>query len=153
MKIFRTPKDGLNFVMLTFLFGIILPFTECLNLYLDYENGRFDTHADSIGLGFAQIIFTAVIFAPVVLGLVIWIVCKYPAETPFFGYNTNRSFRSFVWTLIFGFLICEELAIGILNVFQGEFIGAFQNISFIYCGLLFRAAIVYRGEKDLRVLP
>lgn len=134
--------------MLAFLSYVTSPILEGFCLFSDVTNGKYPVNADSLGLGVGQFIFALIIFAPIAAGFVIWIVWKYPPQVSFFGYNENRPLWSFVWTLIFGFLIFHSLAESVLSVYENNIARALQNLIIAYLCLLFRAAIVFRKQDN-----
>lgn len=148
-KIFKTPKDGLNFLMLTFFVYITAPIFKWFSLENDLANEKFSVNADSIGLGLVQFTFALILFAPFVSAFVGWVLWKYPLEVSLFGFNCQRLLWSFVWTLVFGFLFFDSLAFGLIGLAKGNFSSAIENLIIGYLCLVFRASIIFRkGEKQ-----
>lgn len=141
----KTPKDGIHILMLTFLLYITAPMFEWQILQTNLANNNYPVDADSIGLGLFQFIFALILFAPFVLGFTIWVLWKYPPQCPLFGFNFGRSVWSFFWTLVFGFLFFNSFALAIINFSEVFIVGAIQNLLLGYLFLLFRASIIFRS--------
>lgn len=140
----KTPQNGLDVLMLTFLIYITAPIFEWQILETNLANGIYRVNADSIELGLFQFVVAWFLFAPFVLGFTIWVLCKYPPQSFLFGFNFRRTVWSFFWTLVFGVLFFYCFALAIRNISEHFFIGAIQNLSLGYLFLLFRASIIFR---------
>jgi len=146
-KILKTPKDGLTFLMLTLFIYVTAPIFEWLALEDLLTSGKLPPNADSIGLEFAFFLFAWILGIPIVLAFIYWILWKYPAQVSLLGFNSQRPFWSYVWTLVFVFLAFDSLALVFVNLAENYFLGALQHLALVYLFLLFRASIVFRkGE-------
>lgn len=141
----KTPKDRIHILMLTFLLYITAPIFQWQILQTNLTNNIYPVDADSIGLGLFQFIFALILFAPLVLSFTIWVLWKYPPQCSLFGFNFKRSIWSFFWTLVFSFLIFNCFALAILNIAEFFFISATQNLLLGYLFLLFRTSIIFRS--------
>ena len=146
-KILKTPKDGLTFLMLTLFIYVTAPIFEWLTLEDLLTSGKLPPNADSIGLEFAFFLFAWILGIPIVLAFIYWILWKYPAQVSLLGFNSQRPFWSYVWTLVFVFLAFDSLALVFVNLAENYFLGALQHLALVYLFLLFRTSIVFRkGE-------
>lgn len=146
-EILKTPKYGLSFLMLTFFVYITAPIFEWLYLTNLLASGNLPQNADSIGLPFGLFVIVWIFFAPFVLCFVLWTLQKYPSQASLFGFNQNHQLWSFVWSLIFGFLIFDCLALTFVNFSERYFIGAIQHLLLAYIFMIFRASNIFRkGE-------
>lgn len=146
-KILKTPKDGLNFLMLTFLVYIAAPIFVWFGLRSDLINGKFSANADSIGLGLIQFTLILILSAPFLLALIVWILWNYPPEVSLFGFNHQCPLRSFFWSLIFGFLFLGMLLFSLESFLEGNFFVLIENLIVSYLLLVFRASIIFRKGK------
>ena len=83
LPILKTPKDRLNFLMLSAFIYVSAPIFEWLNLQDLVASGKLPANADSLGLPMGLFIIDWVVFAPIGLALTIWVL-----------QNTRHKFRS-----------------------------------------------------------
>lgn len=147
LKILKTPKNGLTFLMLTSFVYLTAPIFEWVNLEHLLRSGKLSPNADSIGLGFAFFLFGWILGLPFVSAFTLWVLQEYPAQVSLFGFDSKRPIWGLVWTIIFGFLIYDCIRLVFLSYVENYFVGVLQHLLLVYFFMVIRASVVYRkGE-------
>ena len=139
----RTPKTRTNLIILAIVLYLTAPFVEWYFYANELVRDSFPSNADSIAIPLFQFAIGWVLGAPIA-ALLIWLALRgYPGSVSLFSFNRVRFVWSAIWTLLFGYLIVEELAFAIVSIQKSQPFDVIQALLLAYLMLCLRSSLIY----------
>ncbi len=143
VNILRIPKQRISVIILAIVLYLTAPFVEWYFYMTELARGSFPPDADSIGIPLFQFTIGWVLGAPVAALLVWFALRDYPGAVSLFAFNQERPAWSAFWTLLFGYLIFQDVAFAVASVQKSQPLDAMQSLLLVYFQLCLRSSVIY----------
>lgn len=141
----RTPKNRISVAASAAVLYLTAPIIEWFYYSTELARGSYPVNADSIGLPISLFTIVWLIGLPLVAAL-IWLALRsYPGSVSLFGFNAARPYWSVVWSVLFAYLVFQDVFFCVQSAFLGNPLDVAQSGLMAYLLLCLRSSIVYGG--------
>lgn len=141
----RTPKNRISVAALAALLYLTAPLIEWFYYSTELARGSYPVNADSIGLPIGLFTNVWLIGLPLATVLIWLALLPYTGSVSLFGFNAARPYWSVVWSVLFAYLVFQDLFFCVRSAFLGNPLDVAQSGLIVYLWLCLRSSIVYNG--------